>query len=175
MREKERTPFAQRLVAARTRAGLSQPQLAKLVGMAQGTLGEAETTAIGSKYTAQLAGILKVRAEWLASGEGPMLDVGWPFARIDLSRVLRLSPSDLAYVEGRLEAAIEKVEQAQGESPTEATDQQDKPPPSATRGTARTDELFNLTGGVKREGNKSRRSQKQGGSGNLPGAGRTGR
>jgi transcriptional regulator with XRE-family HTH domain len=110
MRERERTPYAQRLVEARKRAGLSQPQLAKLVGMAQGTLGEAETSAIGSKFTAQLARALKVRAEWLASGDGPMVDTGWPFPRIDLQRVLRLSEADLAYVEGRLAAALDLVE-----------------------------------------------------------------
>jgi phage repressor protein C with HTH and peptisase S24 domain len=71
--KRERTPFGQRLFDARTNAGLSQTALSKMVGMAQGTLGEAEVTAQGSSYTSQIAQAAGVRAEWLATGKGAML------------------------------------------------------------------------------------------------------
>jgi phage repressor protein C with HTH and peptisase S24 domain len=70
-RETYRTPFGERLYAARTAAQLSQPELAKAVGMAQSTLAEAERSGQGSSKTAQLAAALGVRAEWLAEGTGP--------------------------------------------------------------------------------------------------------
>jgi phage repressor protein C with HTH and peptisase S24 domain len=73
-RNRERTPFGQRLFDARTQAQMTQPQLAKAAGMSQSTLAEAEYTAQGSSYTAQLAAALGVRSEWLATGEGAMKD-----------------------------------------------------------------------------------------------------
>jgi phage repressor protein C with HTH and peptisase S24 domain len=74
MLPRERTPFGQRLHEARKAAKLTQPELAKLAGMSQSTLAEAEYTAQGSSFTAQLAQACKVRAEWLASGDGPRTD-----------------------------------------------------------------------------------------------------
>jgi phage repressor protein C with HTH and peptisase S24 domain len=71
VRERERTEFGRRLFEARTEAKLSQPALAGMVGMAQSTLAEAEYTAQGSSFTAQIAQATGVRAEWLASGALP--------------------------------------------------------------------------------------------------------
>lgn len=71
MRERERTAFGARLYEARTEAKLKQPQLAKIVGMGQSTLAEAEWSAQGSSFTAQLAQACGVRPEWLASGALP--------------------------------------------------------------------------------------------------------
>jgi transcriptional regulator with XRE-family HTH domain len=111
MREKPRTAFGERLLKARKLAGLSQPQLAKLVGVSPGTIGEAETSAIGSKHTAKLAGVLGVRAEWLSTGDGAMVDgETWPFHTVTLARVLALAPQDRALVESMLKAAIESRE-----------------------------------------------------------------
>lgn len=73
MRETTRTPFGERLVKARKHKGLTQDALAKLVGMSQGTLGEAEKLANGSTYTAQIAAVCGVSELWLATGEGEML------------------------------------------------------------------------------------------------------
>lgn len=73
-RQKERTPFGERLHQARKAAKLTQPQLAKAAGMAQSTLAELEYIGNGSSFTAQLAEKLKVRPEWLANGSGPMKD-----------------------------------------------------------------------------------------------------
>ena len=72
MRGKQRTAFGQRLYDARKAARLTQNQLAKLTGMSQSTLAEAEAGAEGSSFTVQLAQALDVRAEWLASGSGAM-------------------------------------------------------------------------------------------------------
>jgi len=71
---KERTPYGERLRAARLRADLTQEQLSKRVGISQSTLNELESKGQGSMYTAQLAYALGVRALWLASGEGGMED-----------------------------------------------------------------------------------------------------
>lgn len=68
------TEFAQRLLTARTHAGFTQPQLAKMAGMAQSTYAGLEVRGQGSSYTAQIAAACGVRAEWLASGDGLMVD-----------------------------------------------------------------------------------------------------
>lgn len=73
MRPKERTPFGARLFEARKAAKLTQPKLAAMVGMSQGTLAEAEYTAQGSTFTPQLAKACGVSADWLATGQGPRL------------------------------------------------------------------------------------------------------
>lgn len=73
MRNSARSEFGARLVAARTRAGLSQTAAAKAVGMSQAAYGAAETTGQGSTKTAQLAALYGVNADWLATGTGEML------------------------------------------------------------------------------------------------------
>lgn len=65
--------FGKRLKLARERAGLTQPQLASLVPMAQSTLASAESGGDGSRLTARLAHHCGVDAYWLATGEGSML------------------------------------------------------------------------------------------------------
>ena len=67
------TDFGKRLAAAREHAKLTQEALARKVGMAQSTLAAAETKGAGSRKTTQLAAACGVNANWLASGEGPML------------------------------------------------------------------------------------------------------
>jgi len=74
MKHVERTPFGERLLAARTHARLTQPALAKAVGMSQSTLAEAEKTGQGSSYTTQIAKICDVDSDWLATGNGEMLN-----------------------------------------------------------------------------------------------------
>jgi transcriptional regulator with XRE-family HTH domain len=69
----ERTEYGQRLLTARTKAALTQVQLAKAAGISQGTLAELEKIGQGSAFTPMLARACQVSAEWLASGEGPMV------------------------------------------------------------------------------------------------------
>lgn len=109
---RERTPFGERLYTARTHAKLTQKQLAKAADISQSNLGELEYDGDGSSATVRLAVACGVRPEWLSEGQGEMLDTfTWPFQRIDKERVLALEVDDLAYVEGKLSAALEEVEQ----------------------------------------------------------------
>lgn len=89
--------LGERLAKARTEAGLTQGELASLVGLKQQTIGaiesgeQASTTKIGS-----LAHVLRVRALWLETGEGLMrFEVGVaehppPYLSNDELEVLRL-------------------------------------------------------------------------------------
>lgn len=67
------TDFGRRLKRARKHAGLTQKQLAPLVGMSQSNLSELETVAHESRKTVLLAHACKVDAYWLATGDGDML------------------------------------------------------------------------------------------------------
>jgi transcriptional regulator with XRE-family HTH domain len=73
MREKARSDYGLRLLKAREHAGLTQTALSKSVGMSQSAYASAETNGQGSTYTSQLAAACGVRAEWLATGQGPMI------------------------------------------------------------------------------------------------------
>lgn len=58
------------MLAAREAAGLTQEQVRKRIGIGQSTLADAESKALGSSWTAQLAGLYGVDALWLADGTG---------------------------------------------------------------------------------------------------------
>lgn len=73
MDRKPRSEYGARLLAARKHKDMSQTALAKAVGMSQSAYGQAETTGSGSSFTSQLAEVCGVRAQWLATGDGPML------------------------------------------------------------------------------------------------------
>jgi SOS-response transcriptional repressor LexA len=66
------TEFGKRLKQARQLAQLTQPQLAKLVGITQSTLSEMEQVGLASRHTVKLATVLQVRPEWLSEGAGAM-------------------------------------------------------------------------------------------------------
>lgn len=70
------TEFGRRLREARKERGLTQGQLARTLGMSQGTLSELEREAYSSTRGADLARELGVRAEWLLSGTGPKHEAG---------------------------------------------------------------------------------------------------
>lgn len=67
------TEFGKRVKAARKHRKLAQHQLARAVGVSQGTVSEMETEFHSSSYTAQIAEVCGVSAHWLATGEGEML------------------------------------------------------------------------------------------------------
>lgn len=67
--------LGKRLKEARLAVGLSQGELAEIVGMTQAAIGALETR--DSKHSSKLfalASALKVRTEWLATGSGPMAE-----------------------------------------------------------------------------------------------------
>jgi transcriptional regulator with XRE-family HTH domain len=119
MSEKERTPFGARLVLARKAAKLTQVQAAKKVGMAQGTLAEAETSGSGSAYTAQLAALYGVRAGWLADGAGEMQEPSaWPFPSIDRARFDRLTADQKVEVQGVIRRMLADFEREHQDNPS---------------------------------------------------------
>lgn len=65
--------FSDRLNAAMQNAGYTQGALAKAVGMAQSSINQLLNKATGSRKTVEIAKVLGVSAEWLASGEGSMI------------------------------------------------------------------------------------------------------
>lgn len=74
MREIARTPYGERLYAARKKhAKISQQALAEAAGTTQSNIAELEISGQGSSYTAQFALKLGVRVEWLATGAEPMV------------------------------------------------------------------------------------------------------
>lgn len=84
------TTLAARTRFARKNAGLTQEDLAKKLGVSQGTITHIESGR--NKETIHiiaLARLLGVRAEWLATGEGDMFD-GWPFKDISKAEFERL-------------------------------------------------------------------------------------
>lgn len=62
--------FGERLKEARLDAGLSQGELAKLAGVKQGTVAEAEAIGKSSTKVLEYAKATKVNPEWLATGKG---------------------------------------------------------------------------------------------------------
>lgn len=108
---KERTPFGLRLFQARTHAKLTQTQLAKAAKVAQGTLGELEWTGESSMAVVRLAVACGVRPEWLAEGEGEMVDkVSWPFPHVDKGAILSLDEPQLSFVEGAIVNALSMLD-----------------------------------------------------------------
>lgn len=66
--------YGERVRAAREHAGLSQAQLGKAIGgLKQPSVLAIEKRGTKSKYTLEIARITGVRAQWLESGEGPMV------------------------------------------------------------------------------------------------------
>lgn len=97
--------LASRLKQAREDRRLSQPALAKLAGVSQGTIGNIESgLRNGASSLALIAGALKVRYEWLRDGEGEMnlLSQNWPFEAVPHARIEALSERH----KGRIEQAI---------------------------------------------------------------------
>lgn len=66
------TIFGERLKQARLAAGLSQGELAGLVGIKQASIAEAEAIGKSSKKIIEYAKALKVNPEWLSTGKGKM-------------------------------------------------------------------------------------------------------
>ena len=65
--------FSERLIAAMSAAGLSQGQLAELVGISQPAIQKMTSGKTGgSRKVVEIAGALGVRPEWLSTGEGSM-------------------------------------------------------------------------------------------------------
>lgn len=117
----ERTGFGQRLFDARTKAGLTQTQLAEKVHMAQSTLAELERHGQGSSKTLQIAAACGVSPEWLATGSDEKIAAAWPLVGLITPEEWMLLPPDvredaLAAVEHYLTRHRKKSGHASGKS-----------------------------------------------------------
>lgn len=129
-----RTEFGQRLFDARTKAGLTQTQLAGKVHMAQSTLAELERTGQGSSKTLQIAAACGVSPEWLATGSDKKIAAAWPLVGIITPEDWLLLPEDvrddaLASVEHYITRHRKKANQTSGKF---ATSQPDASPRTGT-------------------------------------------
>jgi transcriptional regulator with XRE-family HTH domain len=98
-----------RIRDARKAKELTQVQLAKLIGIDQSTLSDIERGAgFSADILMTLCDVLETPPELLMRGWS---EATWPFPRIPISRFLALSHEDRAYVEGKLEAAIDSLQQ----------------------------------------------------------------
>jgi transcriptional regulator with XRE-family HTH domain len=118
--------LASRLKKARADAGVSQAELAKRIGAGQSTIASIENGRNnGSGRLVDIAKALKVRREWLASGEGNMRAVDgvahhagapkephaspWPFPSIPEAEVRALPPAQLGKLEGAIALAMAQL------------------------------------------------------------------
>lgn len=94
-----------RIRAMRKARGLSQVDLAARLGVDQSTVSDIERGAgFSAEVLMKLAEHLETSAALIMHGHDEAV---WPFRRVDLTDFLALSPEQRAYVEGRLQSAIE--------------------------------------------------------------------
>ncbi|AZR94988.1 hypothetical protein BBB39_15380 [Bordetella trematum] len=104
--------------AGRLSGEADQTDLARLLNVAPQNVHNWEKRGPSKDALLDAQAAFGVNATWVTTGSGPMFvggaapatDEKWPFARLDLRRIQRLSPDERAYVEGKLEAVIEAVE-----------------------------------------------------------------
>jgi transcriptional regulator with XRE-family HTH domain len=79
----QRSPFGEKLLAARQQAGLSQIQIADKLGITQQTYAgwERRTTALKPEYISKLAAILNVSVEYLLGHENGGKQKGGPIGK----------------------------------------------------------------------------------------------
>jgi len=110
--------IAERIKSARLRRKLTQSQLAKDVGISQGTIGNLESgTRERPRDLLSIALALGVNVNWLAYGRGPMMlgeqDAAgevWPFPDIDRGRFDRLPLRQQIEIQGLVRKAIGEFE-----------------------------------------------------------------
>lgn len=104
--------------AARRLTGeADQTEMARLLNVAPQNVNNWEKRGASKEALLDAQAAFGVNATWVVTGVGPMFvggapDVGaaWPFSRVDSRRVWRLSAEERAFVEAKLESAIEAAE-----------------------------------------------------------------
>lgn len=102
--------LASRLLRARTLRDLSQPSLAKLAGVSQGTVGNIEAGIRGGASSlALIANALQVRYLWLRDGDGQMElpSTQWPFSDELWQVVKDLDADGLRRAENQVRALLD--------------------------------------------------------------------
>jgi transcriptional regulator with XRE-family HTH domain len=107
--------FGKRLSAAMEAAEKDRAALAAALGVSVQAIGQtirSDSKSMTAENAAKAARFLGVDLYWLATGEGePKGASSWPFAPGLLDRATKLQMTDLRYVEGKLESAIERCEE----------------------------------------------------------------
>lgn len=120
-----RTEFGQRLFTARTKAGLTQTQLADRVEMAQSTLAELERSGQGSSKTLQIAAACGVSPEWLATGSEEKIAAAWPLVGVIGPDEWRILPPEVREDSlAAVEHYVTRYRKKSAQSPESATDYQ---------------------------------------------------
>lgn len=132
--QRNRSPFGQRMLEARTRAGLTQVQASEALGISQGTLAELERKGEGSTLVVHFAKLYRCAPEWLALGDGTM-ESGLSPDAIRMARRLDELRDDrqryrvaLATIEGLLFSTPESEDE---------TDEEEEAPAPAPRPTSK--------------------------------------
>jgi transcriptional regulator with XRE-family HTH domain len=102
--------LASRLAQARNDRGLSQPELAKLAKVAQGTIGNIESgKRMGGPSLPAIARALNISYWWLRDGAGEMelSAQAWPFSAELWERISELEPDALRRAENQLRAYLD--------------------------------------------------------------------
>lgn len=111
--------IGERLRVARTRRGLTQEALASLVRspLTQGAIAHIESgRSESSRHIVWIAAALRVRAEWLVTGEGEMFEEEWPWPRISKLAVLELPTQALEDIGDYIEMKLAKQAQSRKDS-----------------------------------------------------------
>ncbi|MBV6306308.1 helix-turn-helix domain-containing protein [Candidimonas humi] len=98
MQPSSRGSIGERLIIARKKRGLSQDALARLLTppVSQGAIAHIESGRIeSSRHLVWIAAALKIRAEWLVTGEGDMFEMPWPWPEMPQYVVEQLPASVL--------------------------------------------------------------------------------
>ncbi len=93
--------------------GYTQFKLSQLTGVAQPTIGSAETKGLGSVHVALFAKALEVNAVWLTNGEGPMLaeDI-LPFKNVKPEDFYGFNDMQMAHLEAQIRLMVHYFKKA---------------------------------------------------------------
>lgn len=86
-----------------------QTALAALLHESPQAINNWESRGVSERGALKAQAILGCDANWLLTGAGAML-AGWPFPRVEPERYLAMSAEDRAWVQARLQQAIEECE-----------------------------------------------------------------
>ena len=107
MSDERSTELASRLRAARERAGLSQAQVARLLGAQRPTISEIEAgrRKVGAEEVGRLADIYNVSVSWLLNARSEVAD---PMVELAARELAKLKREDLDTVLGLLKTLRRK-------------------------------------------------------------------
>lgn len=116
--------IGERLRIARTKRGLTQEALAALVQapLTQGAIAHIESgRSESSRHIVWIAAALRVRAEWLVTGQGEMFEDEWPWPEISRDSISKLPTLVLEDIGDYIEMKLAKHGRDSGDDKTESS------------------------------------------------------